>query len=318
MNAYLLVGIGLLALIVGAEALVAGGSELAARMGVSPMIVGMTVVSIGTSLPELAVGIDAARSGSGPLAVGNIVGTNMVNLLLILGLSAAIIPLALRRRTIKIDLPTIVACAVLLWVLAADGELTARDGLVLLAVAIAYTAVVLRVELRGRGGTETPEVEVEPVDHRRGSVAWDAGRLIVGIAIILVGAVWLVDGAVRVATDLGVSEAVIGLTVIAIGTSAPELVTTMVATVRGDRDLAIGNLFGSSIYNVALILGITALVAPIGVTDELINVDIPLMIAVTLVLVPVFITGRRISRGEGIGFVAAYLVYLGAIILFQA
>ena len=147
-NAYLLVGIGLFALIVGAEALVAGGSELAARMGVSPMIVGMTVVSIGTSLPELAVGIDAARSGSGPLAVGNIVGTNMVNLLLILGLSAAIVPLALRRRTIKIDLPTIVACAVLLWVLAADGELTARDGLVLLAVAIAYTAVVLRVELR--------------------------------------------------------------------------------------------------------------------------------------------------------------------------
>lgn len=316
MTDYLLVVAGLAALVVGAEFLVRGGSGIAARLGVSPLLVGLTVVSIGTSLPELAVGIDAALNDAGPLAVGNIAGTNIVNILLILGLSAAMAPLALRPQTIRIDLPVMVISGLLLWGLVASGTLSRLDGAILLLLAVGYTATVIRAELIS---DDDPVVADEVAEHvpGGGSLWVRVAQLLAGVAVVVVGADWLVSGSVRVATDLGVSEAVIGLTIVAIGTSAPELVTTVMSTIRGDRELAIGNLIGSSIYNVTFILGVTALVRPIRVTSELIRIDLPLMAAVALICVPIFVTGRRVTRFEGAAMVVGYVVYLVLLIVLR-
>ncbi|MDL9947297.1 calcium/sodium antiporter [Gordonia sp. ABSL11-1] len=311
MNSYVLVVVGLVALIVGAEGLVRGGSAIAARLGISPMLVGVTVVSIGTSLPELAVGIDAAVHDAGPLAVGNIAGTNIVNILLILGLSAAMVPLTLGRQTVRLDLPVMVVSALLLWALAANGSLSRLDGTILLLLAIAYTITVVRAEISADDAPLSEVLDTAPVPDR---IGWRIVQLVGGVAVVVVGAEWLVTGAVDVAGDLGVSEAVIGLTVVAIGTSAPELVTTIMSTIRGERDLAIGNLIGSSIYNVTFILGTTSLFRPLEVTDELVRIDLPLMAAVALICVPVFLTGRRVTRLEGVGFVVGYVVYLVLVI----
>jgi cation:H+ antiporter len=310
---FLIVG-GLLALIVGAEVLVRGGSGLAAWLGIRPMVVGLTVVSLGTSVPELAVGIDAAVTGSPGLAVGNIVGTNLVNVLLILGLSALLIPVALQRQTLVFDLPAMTVAALALLVLSLDGRLTRVEGLLLLAGAVVYTWALLRMSRRDASS----EPATEPLDDKPAPRPLrHALALLVGMAVIVLGADLLVEGAVSGAEQLGISEAVIGLTVVAIGTSAPELVTTMLSTYRGDREIAIGNLLGSSIYNIVFVLGLTVLVAPRGVPvpDEVLAADLVLMTAVALVCVPVFVSGARINRVEGALFVGAYVAYLVWLVL---
>jgi cation:H+ antiporter len=308
----LLVVVGLAALIGGADLLVRAGSSLAALLGIRPMVVGLTVVSIGTSVPELAVGIDAALSGSPGLAVGNIVGTNLVNLLLILGLSAAIVPIALARATLRFDLPAMTLAALLLFLLSLDGDLSTLDGLLLLLGGAVYTTLLVRLSRR--------EADIVNVD--RAAADGSSGleqrpwsqvlRLLVGLGVVVVGAELLVEGAVRAARSLSMSEAVIGLTVVAIGTSAPELVTTVVSTVRGDRDLAIGNLLGSSIYNIGVVLGLTVVVASpsLPVPDDVLAADLVLLVAAAVAAVPVFLTGARISRTEGALLVASYLGYL--------
>ncbi|MEO9329091.1 calcium/sodium antiporter [Gordonia aurantiaca] len=307
---------GLTGLVLGAEFLVRGGSAVATRLGVSPLLVGLTIVSIGTSMPELAVGLDATLNDAGPLAVGNIAGTNIVNILLILGLSSAMVPLALAKQTLRLDLPTMSISAVLMLVLCLNGSLGRIDGVILLLLGIGYTVAAIRWELRERA---TPvEAEIAEELPAKGGPLWlRALELFGGMVAVVVAADWLVDGSVSIATDLGVSEAFIGLTIVAIGTSAPELVTTVMSTIRGDRDLAIGNLIGSSVYNIVFILGVTALVKPVEVTDDLIRVDIPLMTAVAVLCIPVFLSGRRVSRPEGIGFVALYVVYLGVLLAFR-
>jgi cation:H+ antiporter len=272
------------------------------------MVIGLTVVSLGTSLPELAVGIDAVAGGSPGIAVGNIVGTNLVNIMFILGLSAAIVPVVFQTQTLRFDLPAMTAAAVLLVLLSLDGHLGRVDGLLLLTGAVAYTAALVWLSRRGGVGDEEPR---SPAEGRGRPVA-AVVRLLVGIVAIVAGAELLVEGAAEGAEALGVSEAVVGLTVVAIGTSAPELVTTLVSTVRGDRDIALGNLLGSSIYNIAFVLGLTVAVAPGGVPvpDEVLGSDLVLMLVVALAAVPAFLTGARVSRAEGVLFVAAYLGYL--------
>lgn len=318
--------VGLTALIVGAEVMVRGGSRLATRLGISPIIVGLTVVSIGTSMPELAVGVVAAGEGSGALAVGNIAGTNVVNLLLILGLSAAMAPLVLHLRTIRFELPIMAAAALLLWALAADGVMSRLDGAILLTGAVGYTAAMIwsarreSLEVLGEFADEYVEEPSDvPTVTVRNQTLSELMMLVGGIALVVVGADWLVDGAVGMAREFGVSDALIGLTVVAIGTSAPELVTTVMSTLRGDRDIAIGNLVGSSIYNIALILGVTCLVPAHGMTlpSSLVRIDIPIMVIVALVCIPIFITGRRVSRGEGIAMVTAYAAYLSFLLSTQ-
>lgn len=312
---------GLAALILGAELLVRGASRLALSLGIRPLVLGLTVVAIGTSTPELAVGITATWEGSGALALGNIAGTNMVNILFILGLSALLRPLPLHLQTIKLDLPVMIGAAALMTVFAWDGLLTRVDGGVMFCAAVLYTATLIRA-----AGRETQAVREEFQDmfgddgRKTGPAvarmrAANAALLAAGILLSVLGAHWLVSGAVDIARKLGASEAVIGLTIVAIGTSGPELVTTMISTIRDERDVAIGNLLGSSIYNILVILGITCLVSPQGIPVErhLLLFDIPLMAGVALICVPVFITGRCVSRFEGGVFVALYLAYLSSL-----
>ncbi len=337
---------GLLLLIVGAELVVRYGSLLAGRLGIPPMIIGLTVVSIGTSAPELAVGIDAMKVNAGSLAVGNIAGTNIVNILLILGLCAVLRPIDFERRTLVLDLPGMAIVAVLVYVLSLDGALQAWEGIPLVIAAVAYTVALgwwtrrenagrwdgladeLAVEARfaaenaGRSDGLAVDVAVEPrvsapTEYARARVLWFSLLLVVGIAIIVVGADWLVRGSEDLARMFEVSDAFIGLTVVAIGTSAPELVTALVSTVRGDRDIAVGNLIGSSVYNLTLILGVPVLVANgSGPIDTyLLHIDLPIMVIVCLMCIPLFLTGKRLSRAEGIWMVAGYVVYFSYLLI---
>lgn len=318
---------GLLLLIVGAELLTRGGTRLAAMLGISPLVIGITVVSIGTSMPELAIGIEAGLSGSGELAIGNIAGTNIVNILLILGIISVLKPLRLESRTIRYDLPGMVIAAVLLLALALDGLLSRWDGIVLTSLAVVYSVLIVVVSRKESRAVrrayaleyaETPP-EATTVARTNRAIVVSLIALVSGIAIIVLGADWLVDGASEIARMVGASEELIGLTIVAIGTSAPELVTAVVSTMRGDRRIAVGNLIGSSVYNLLLILGVTATVPTGGipVSETLRFVDIPIMAAVSLICVPIFASGRRISRLEGALMVAAYAAYLSALLIWR-
>jgi cation:H+ antiporter len=312
---------GLLALIVGAELLTRGGSTLAGRLGVPPIIVGLTIVAVGTSAPELAVGIDAAYKGNGALAVGNIAGTNTANILLILGMSALISPLALHLQTLKLDLPAMVFAAVALWALSLDGNLTPIEGGILVALGAFYTALVVRAARRESRAMRREFKEEYPVNQLTGRIRRDflqpLAALTGGIIVIVFGADWLVDGAVSIARLWGVSDAFIGLTIVAIGTSSPEFVTTLISTLQNRRDIAIGNLLGSSVYNIVFILGATCLLSPdaIPVPRGLITLDIPVMALVALACIPVFISGRQVSRPEAAFFVGSYIVYLSYLVV---
>jgi cation:H+ antiporter len=320
-NPVLALILGLVALVVGAEMVVREGSALAARFNVSPLVVGMTIVSLGTSLPELAIGLNAAQQGNAGLAVGNIVGTNLVNILLILGLSALIRPVAFESRTLRLDLPAMTGAALLLFVVAVDGDLDTLDGIWLCLYGVAYLALLATLARRESrrpvvpAGAPPPSTEPDATDAapaRGRPVAVRALLLVLGLAVVVVGSEYLVDGAVEIARDLGASDAVIGLTIVAIGTSAPELVTTLVSTMRGDRSIAIGNLLGSSVFNIALILGPTVLVSPgtVPVPEDVLALDLVLMVAAAVVCVPVFLTHRRLSRLEGGAFVLTYVAYM--------
>jgi cation:H+ antiporter len=316
---------GLVALIAGAELIVNFGTRLARRLGISPLIIGLTIVSIGTSAPELAVGIDAMSRGAGSLVLGNIAGTNMVNLLLILGLSASIRPIVLQKQTLRLDLPAMVFSSLLLVLLSLDGSLSTWDGVLLLAVAVAYTVWLLMTTRREASAEALSEGVHHDGEPRRpgGSRLLAARDLLltgVGIAVVVLGADWLVTGAVEIAEAFGVSDTLIGLTVVAIGTSLPELATTLTATIRGARSIAVGNLIGSSTYNLTFILGASLLFGPaeVAVSQQLVALDLPLMLGVALLCVPVFLTGRRITRWEGVMFVGAYAAYLTYLVALRA
>ncbi len=316
---------GLAIILIGAEFILNSASRLAAGLGVKPILIGLTIVSLGTSMPELAVGVTAAAEGRGGLAVGNIAGTNMVNLLFILGLSALIKPLPLHLLSIKLDLPVMVVAALALVAMAWDGVLSRHEGLLLLAAAAVYTVALVRLSRRESGHVRwqfSEEFGAAVMGARIGVVQGvrNAALLVAGVAATVLGANLLVSGAVDIARALHVSDAIIGLTIVAIGTSAPELVTTVVATLKDDRDVAVGNLIGSSSYNILAILGATCLVSANGVhvSRDILLVDLPLAAAVALVCVPVFTTGQRISRGEGAFFIACYLAYLGTLVFVRA
>ena len=317
--------LGLVLVIYGAELIVRAATRVAVMLHVKPLVIGLTVVAVGTSTPELAVGITASLEGRGALAVGNIAGTNIVNLLFILGLSALLRPLPLQMLSIRLDLPVMVAAAMVLVLMASDGMLSRLEGVLLLVAAVAYTVTLLRISrretsiVRKEFAEEYGPAAVAPGNGRRG-VTWECALLVLGLAVIVVGADVLVSGATELARTFGVSDAIIGLTIVAIGTSAPELATTVVATIRNDRDVAVGNLIGSSIYNILMILGATVLASPGGITvsREILLIDLPLAALVALVCVPVFRSGQSISRAEGGCFVVAYLVYLGTLVFIRA
>ncbi len=316
LNAALILA-GLAALVAGGELLVRGATNLAAAARISPLVIGLTVVAFGTSAPELAVTIQAAWAGSPELAVGNVVGSNIANVLLILGISALIAPLVVQSRVVRIDVPLMVAASVGLWLLALDGSVSWREGALLFAVLVGY--IVWSV-FEGRSeGAEVQEEFAEALTPKDQSVLTHLGKQVAlvvgGLVVLVVGARLLVSGASDIARQLGVSELVIGLTVVAVGTSLPELVASVIASLRGQRDIAVGNVVGSNLFNLLGVLGLGAVVAPGGipVSDQVVRLDLPIMIATALACLPIFFTGRRISRLEGglfLGYFVAYTAYV--------
>lgn len=313
--------VGLVLLVGGGEVLVRGASALALRFGISPLVVGLTVVSAATSAPELAVSVGASLQGQPDLAVGNVVGSNIVNILLILGASALVLPLTARAQLVRLDIPVMVLMSALLLVLAGGGGVTTAEGALLLGLVVAYLALTLAVSRRaGRKGGGTPEVGVEDPGQGGGSAARVVLSLLLvvaGVALLVAGAELLVGGATAIAGAFGVSGLVIGLTVVAVGTSLPELATSIIAALRGQRDLALGNVVGSNILNIGLVLGIPAIISPGGlpVPPAAVAFDIPLMLAAAVALLPVVITGFRVNRWEGLMFLVLYAAFTAYLVL---
>ena len=310
---------GLVLLVIGAEALVRGASRLAVAAGVSPIVVGLTVVAFGTSAPELAVSVGSAVTGAADVAVGNVVGSNIFNVLAILGISALAAGLVVDQRIVRIDVPLVILATVVVWLLALDGRLGRVDGL-LLAAGIAVYTVWSYMASRSEPAAVVEEYDeafgTDVVQARR---AWVPAAIAVagGLVALVVGAQLLVDAATAIARALGVSDLVIGLTVVAAGTSLPELATSGIAALRGERDIAVGNVVGSNLFNLLAVLGVTALVAPEGVSvaRDALTGDLPVAFLTMCVALPALASGYVVERWEGGLLLVAYVAYLGVLVL---
>jgi cation:H+ antiporter len=303
--------LGLILLIGGAELLVRGASRLAAAWGIAPLLIGLTVVAWGTSAPELAVALRGVWAGQPDVAVGNVVGSNICNVLLILGLTALVCPLVVTRRLVHLEIPILIAASVVTLLLALDGTIGRLDAFLLLAGGVGYTLWAIWISGGGGPSAEVPEA----ADPRRAPVSMLLVLIFIGLMLLVLGAHLLVDAAVHFARALGVSELVIGLTVVAAGTSLPEIATSVLAALRGERDIAVGNAIGSSLSNLLLILGVTGLLAPqeVPVAGAAIAFDLPVMLATAVACLPIFFTNHCIDRWEGavfLGYYAAYTLYL--------
>jgi cation:H+ antiporter len=315
-----LILIGLIGLVVGGELLVRGASGLAIAARISPLVIGITVVSFGTSAPELAVTVQASLADAPALAVGNVIGSNIANILLILGAAALVAPLRVKSRIIKVDLPLVLACSVALWLLSLDGRVGQLDGLVMVLTLGVYLVWTLM-----QGKADPADVQAEFTQAGGAGAEGEgsgAGRLLrqallvaAGLVLLVLAAQAMVAGAGDIARLFGVSELIIGLTVVAIGTSLPELVASVLASRRGEGDIAVGNAVGSNLFNILAVLGIGALIAPGGIPvhPDVLTLDLPIMIATLLFCIPLFFTGCRITRLEGgvmVGYFVAYTAYL--------
>lgn len=309
---------GLTILSIGAEALVRGASRLAAALGVSPLVIGLTIVAFGTSSPELAVSLQSALNGQSDLAIGNVVGSNILNVLLILGLSALITPLLVAQQLVRLDVPIMIGASILLWVLALNGAVSPWEGAALFAVMLAYLGFLLWQSQRERNAaveTEYAQEFTSPEPKNIGRNLFNGALVIIGLGLLIGGSRLFVQGASDLARTFGLSELVIGLTIVALGTSLPEVAASLMAAFKGERDIAVGNVVGSNIFNLLTVLALTALIAPGGVpvSAGALNLDIPFMVAVAIACLPIFLTGHTIARWEGaifLGYYAAYTTYL--------
>lgn len=312
--------VGLVLLLVGAEGLVRGASRLAAGFGVSALVIGLTVVAFGTSAPELAVSIGAALSGTGgaDVAVGNVVGSSIFNVLVILGLSAAIAPLLISQRLVRIDVPLLLLVSLSVLAMAMDGRIGRAEGLLLFGGIVTYTLLAIGLGRRESAlvRQEYKEAFGQPARGWR-AIVLNGLLVIVGLGMLLLGSRWLVEGAVSLARLLGISELVIGLTIVAAGTSLPELATSVLASLRGERDIAAGNVIGSNLFNLLCVLGATALVAPGGLTVSraVLTFDLPVMVASVAACLPIFFATHRIPRWAGLLFLGSYAAYAAYLVL---
>ena len=311
---YVQLAAGLILLLCGGEALVRGGVSVASRLGISPLVIGLTLVGFGTSMPELVASLQAAFLGSPGIAVGNVVGSNIANILLILGLSAAILPLAIGRDAFRRDGVVLLGSSLLMLAVVLTGALSRWAGVVFVGLLAAYTLFALWSERSGRDPAAAAVHGAEASDAASKSLSLPIGILLAlgGIASVVFGADLLVTGAIEVARAADISETVIGLTLVAIGTSLPELVTSVMAALRRHGDVAFGNIVGSNIFNVLGIAGVTAIVHPLDVPAQIVRFDIWAMLAATALLILFSMTGWRISRREGGVFLVAYAAYLAA------
>jgi cation:H+ antiporter len=310
--------LGLPVLIAGAELLVAGAAGLAARLGVTPLVIGLTVVAFGTSAPELAVTASAAVTGRAEIALGNIVGSNICNVLLILGLAAVITPLRINVRLIRVDVPVMVLVTLVTWGMTLDGSVSRVEGGLLVLGIVVYTALTVYLSRRTQQA-EAADFEQEFSRERlsrRGGVVLQGVMVLGGLGLLVLGSQWLVDGAVALARLLGASELIIGMTIVAVGTSLPEIATTALAAIRGERDIAVGNVVGSNIFNLLAALGVGAVAARGGVPvgAEALDFDVPMMVAVAVVCVPLVLAGAVVPRWQG----GLLVLYYAAFLLVQA
>lgn len=324
---------GFVLLVLGGEALVRGAASLGKTVGLSSLIIGLTVVAFATSTPELAVSMGAAFSGSPGLAVGNVVGSNIANILFVMGLTAIFGALLVKVQLIKADIPIMIGFSVLALVLALDGGFSLIDGVVMFSLLMVYLVGTIWYARRRLSHGEDPQLGVEGIlDQGAGrltsrlrstplrSTTVDIILIAVGVVMLVVGAQFLVSSATTIAAALGVSDLIIGLTIVAIGTSLPELATSVIAAVRGERDMAVGNLVGSNIFNIGAVLGLTSIASPTGidVDQAAVNFDLPVMVAVALVLLPLAFTGQAIARWEGFVLTGMYVAYVAYLVLAAA
>jgi len=310
--------LGLIALVAGASLLVRGAAKLAISFGISPLVVGLTVVAFGTSAPETAVSVGAALQGNSDIAVGNVVGSNIFNVLFILGVSALIAPLVIHRQLVRQEVPIMIGTSLLLGIMSLDGRIGHGEAALLLGLLLVYTGFLV-VQSRRAGNDPHAMTLAEAPAASRWDRHWSVQLLLIvaGLVLLVVGADWLVDAAVEVARSLGVSDLVIGLTIVAAGTSLPEVATSVVATIRGERDIAVGNVVGSNTFNILGCLGISGLIAPPGlvVSPPLLAFDLWVMLATAVACFPIFITGRKIARWEGGLFLLYYAFYAVFLVL---
>jgi cation:H+ antiporter len=299
--------VGLIILTFGAEVLVKGASRLALSFGVPSLVIGLTVVAYGTGAPELAVSARAAFTGESEIALGNVLGSNIANIWLVLGLCALVSPLAVHSQIVRKELPVMLGLSLLTYFLCLDGEFSRFNGMALISLLIAYTIATIK---NGRAeGVSKERVSEESFSKGKESI-----RCIIGLVMLVGGADLFVDGAVEIARSLGISELVIGLTIVAIGTSMPEIMTSIVATYRGERDIAVGNVVGSNIFNLVGVLGFSAVVSPIKVPEAAVAFDMPVMILAALMCAPFFV-GSVLTRWRGINFLICFFIYLFYLIL---
>lgn len=312
---------GLVALVIGADALVRGASKLALTFGLSPLVVGLTIVAFGTSAPEMAVTASAVLGGQTDIAVGNVVGSNIFNVLFILGASALIVPLVVHQQLIRQEVPIMLGASLLLLALGLDGDIAVWEGASLLLLMLVYTAFLV-IQSRRQQASEPSEYDAEIRPAAAG--AWDAsigvqvGLIVVGLALLVLGSEWLVGSAVAIAKAFGVSDLVIGLTIVAAGTSMPEVATSITAALKGERDIAVGNVVGSNTFNILGVVGLGGLLAGsdgLTLVPSVLHFDIWVMLAVAFACLPVFVTGREIARWEGAVFLFYYVAYVAYLIL---
>lgn len=306
-------------LIIGAELLVRGASSLAFISGVSPLVVGLTVVAYGTSAPEVMIGIQSALNEQTDVTLGNIIGTNIFNVLFVLGFAAMVVPLQVSPQLIRFDVPLMIMVSVLFLFLSLDGTLSRVEGGLLVSVLLGYTVwTVVKSRSVPIDDPAAPNLSTSnhPPRSKSVQIVIDLGFLVAGLGCLVIGSEWFLQGAVSISRSLGVSELVIGLTIVAAGTSMPEVVTCVMAGLRGERDLAVGNIVGSSMFNILGVLGITSLVAANGipVSEVALRFDIPVMIAVAFLCLPIFYTGHLISRWEAGLFLAYYAIYTASVV----
>lgn len=311
----LLLVVGFVLLVVGAELLVRGAAGLSLLAGLSPLVIGLTVVAYGTSAPEFAVNIGAIVSGRGNIALGNVLGSNTFNLLVILGLTAVAAPLVIQRGLFRRDIPVMVAACAALMLMSIDGQIGRLDSLLLVGGLMGHTIAALVSGRRWQRDKSPPD---QVPDIRRSgftALAVQIGLVLGGLGLLVLGARWVVASSVDIARAAGLSELVIGLTLVAAGTSLPELATSVTAALRGRRDIAVGNLVGSSICNVLAVLGISGLISPIQVSTGILSLDMPVMLAAAVFCVPLLLSGFILTRKEGLILVCCYVAYVVYLLL---
>lgn len=318
---YLLFIIGLVTLVIGAEVLVRGASRLAAIFGVSPLVIGLTIVAFGTSSPELAVSVQSALAGQADISIGNVIGSNVFNIFFILGVAALIRPIKIAEQLIKLDAPIMIGVSIFALLLALDGWLSRLEGIILFCLLIGYIIFTLWASKKEKQAVQEEYAEEYASKETKSwqSVIKNLFFLVAGLVMLYYGSNWLVEAAIIIARTFGVSELVIGLTIVAAGTSMPEVATSIVAAMKGEGDISVGNVIGSNIFNILGVLGVAAATTPesIPVAENIIKFDLPIAIFAAVVTIPVFIVDNYVSRFDGLIF-SSYFIFYNVLVVMRA